>query len=78
MTRVWIRGEANILADAPSRAPWEHRLAKHLPIPDGAFSDLDRANVQSAGRMGEVCRTMLRRSSSHGLRIQMSEETNRW
>jgi hypothetical protein len=23
IVRVWIRGEANILADAPSRAPWE-------------------------------------------------------
>ena len=25
--RVWIRGEANILADAPSRALWDMRLA---------------------------------------------------
>ena len=40
VTRVWIRGEANILSDAPSRAPWEHRLAKHLPIPDGPFHSL--------------------------------------
>ena len=32
--RVWIRGEANILADAPSRAPWEAATARHLPIPD--------------------------------------------
>ena len=23
LDRVWIRGEANILGDAPSRAPWE-------------------------------------------------------
>ena len=30
--RIWIRGQANILADAPSRAPWECQLAKHLPI----------------------------------------------
>ena len=32
--RIWIRGEANILADAPSRAPWEDKLAQFLPIPD--------------------------------------------
>ena len=32
--RVWIRGEANILADAPSRAPWSAEMARHLPIPD--------------------------------------------
>ena len=32
--RVWIRGEANILADAPSRAPWSAAMARHLPIPD--------------------------------------------
>ena len=34
IARVWIRGEANILADAPSRAPWESALAKHLPKPN--------------------------------------------
>ena len=33
VTRVWIRGEAYILADAPRRAPWIGRAAKHLPIP---------------------------------------------
>ena len=35
IARVWIRGEANILGDAPSRAPWENAFAKFLPIPDG-------------------------------------------
>ncbi len=34
IARVWIRGEANILGDAPSRAPWENAFAKFLPIPD--------------------------------------------
>ena len=34
IVRVWIRGEANILGDAPSRAPWETQLARNLPIPD--------------------------------------------
>ena len=38
--RIWIRGEANILADAPSRAPWETRLAQFLPIPDMPVRDL--------------------------------------
>ena len=38
IVRVWIRGEANILGDAPSRAPWESELAGHLPIPDNQGS----------------------------------------
>ena len=40
IVRVWIRGEANILSDAPSRAPWECELAKHLPIPTDPVSQL--------------------------------------
>ena len=38
--RIWIRGEANILSDAPSRAPWEESLAQFLPIPDMPVRDL--------------------------------------
>ena len=38
--RIWIRGEANVLADAPSRAPWEKKLAQFLPIPDMPARDL--------------------------------------
>ena len=38
--RIWIRGQANILADAPSRAPWEETLAQFLPIPDMPVRDL--------------------------------------
>ena len=38
--RLWIRGEANILADAPSRAPWENVMARHLPIPDMPVREL--------------------------------------
>ena len=38
--RIWIRGEANILADAPSRAPWEETIAQFLPIPDMPVRDL--------------------------------------
>ena len=40
IVRVWIRGEANILSDAPSRAPWESAMAKHLPIPDEPVREL--------------------------------------
>ena len=46
--RVWIRGEANILADAPSRAPWEAALAMHLPIPDMPVRSC-RGDVQVSG-----------------------------
>ena len=42
IVRSWIRGEANILADAPSRAPWEAALARHLPIPDLPLRELIR------------------------------------
>ena len=39
--RIWIRGEANVLADAPSRAPWEEPIAQFLPIPDMPVRDQD-------------------------------------
>ena len=32
--KVWLRGEADILADAPSRAPWESKLMENLPLAD--------------------------------------------
>ncbi len=44
--RIWIRGEANILRDAPSRAPWEDALAKHMPIPDMPFWELVKKMYQ--------------------------------
>ena len=37
---VWIRGETNILGDAPSRAPWENALADQLPIPDAPLREI--------------------------------------
>ena len=46
IVRVWIRGEANILADAPSRAPWESRLAQYLPIPDLPVRELVKKMYQ--------------------------------
>ena len=42
LVRVWMRGEANILADPPSRAPWEMGVAAHLPVPDMPIRDLVR------------------------------------
>merc|ERR1712039_508660 len=42
IVRIWIRGESNILADAPSRAPWECALAKHLPVAHTPVRDLIR------------------------------------
>ena len=46
IVRVWIRGEANILSDVPSRAPWENELAKHLPIPCDPILQLIEAFYQ--------------------------------
>ena len=40
IVRIWIRCEANILADAPSRAPWEEQMAQFLPIPDMPVREL--------------------------------------
>jgi len=40
IVKVWIRGEANILADAPSRAPWESELMEHLPLADLPLREL--------------------------------------
>ena len=40
LVRVWIRGEANILGDAPGRAPWKTELAQHLPSPDKPVREL--------------------------------------
>ena len=42
IVRVWIRGEANILADAPSRAPWGCKLMEHLPLADMPLRELIR------------------------------------
>ena len=63
IVRVWIRGEANILADAPSRAPWESALARHLPIPDMPVRDLVRKMYQEPGALEDLvsarCEVML-------------------
>ena len=40
VVRVWLRGESNILGDAPSRAPWEAQLCNQLPIPDMPIREL--------------------------------------
>ena len=49
LVRIWIRGEANILADAPSRVPWGATLAKHLPIPGMPVRDLVKMMYQDPG-----------------------------
>ena len=40
--RIWIRGEANILADAPSRAPLDLQGVSELPVPVGPVRQLIR------------------------------------
>jgi hypothetical protein len=52
--RIWIRGEANILADAPSRAPWEETLAQFLPIPDMPVRDLIIKLYQAPGEVEDL------------------------
>ena len=52
--RIWIRGEANILADAPSRAPWEAALAQFLPIPDMPVRDLVHKMYQDPEEVEEL------------------------
>ena len=47
MVRVWIRGEVNILGDAPSRAPWKTEAAQHLPIPDKPLRECVHQMYQS-------------------------------
>ena len=54
IVRIWIRGEANILSDAPSRAPWENELAKHLVIPDDPVRQLIRDMYRAPGQVDEV------------------------
>ena len=52
--RIWIRGEANILGDAPSRAPWEHEMAQHLPIPEWPVRDLVRMTHQDPDALEDL------------------------
>jgi len=54
IVRIWVRGEANILGDAPSRAPWEHELAQHLPIPDMPVRDLARMMYQDPDALEDL------------------------
>ena len=39
MVRIWIDGKHNVLADAGSRAPWEHAVSQHLPVPSKPIRD---------------------------------------
>merc|ERR1711972_1179849 len=53
IVRIWIRGQANILADAPSRALWECALAKHLPIGDAPIRQLIRDMYRNPSKVDE-------------------------
>ena len=44
--RIWIRGETNILADAPSRAPADDKVVRNLPVPNMEVKDLLRYMYQ--------------------------------
>ena len=55
LVKVWIRGEANILSDAPSRAPWENALAMHLPIPNRPVLDLIQAMYRDPNGLEKEC-----------------------
>ena len=62
IVRVWIRGEANILADAPSRAPWESKLMEHLPLADMPLRELIQRMYRSPADFEiEVDRTSTKR-----------------
>lgn len=51
LVRVRIRGEASVLGDAPSRAPWEAQLAKLLPIPDKPVRELVNLVYEEPGAL---------------------------
>ena len=40
MPSIELRGGANVLGDAPSRAPWEVEVAEHLPVPNQSVKEL--------------------------------------
>ena len=46
IVRIWIRGETNILADAPSRAPADVKTVRNLPVPNMELKDLLRYMYQ--------------------------------
>ena len=60
LVRVWSTGEANILGDAPSWAPWETELAQHLPIPDRPVRELAHQMYQALGEFELLVRDRAR------------------
>jgi len=61
IVRVWIRGEANILADAPSRAPWESKLMEHLPLADLPIRELIQKMYRSPADFEEAISTVAKK-----------------
>ena len=55
VVRVWIRGEANILADAPSRAPVDLKGVAELPVPVGPVRQLIQQLYWSPEEFGREC-----------------------
>ena len=70
LVRVWIRGEANILGDAPSRAPWEAELAKFLPIPDKPVRELVNLMYKSPGAMDVLVQSRKKEMLGEGVEWQ--------
>ena len=54
IVRVWIRGEANILGDAPRRAPWETQVARNLPIPELPLRQIIQTMYRSPEALGKM------------------------
>ncbi len=79
IVRVWIRGEANILGDAPSRAPWENALARLMPIPDGPVRQVINAMYNDPDSLellvSERAKTM---DPDGSLRSEFEAEHGKW
>ena len=55
LNRVWIRGEANILADAPSRNPVENDIVRNLPLPDITIREFIRKMYMDPEDLQRLC-----------------------
>ena len=59
LERQWIRGEAHILGDAPSRAPEEMDLwRRYLPIPSGPVHDIVSRIYSGWDQLNHACTSM--------------------
>ena len=67
IVKVWIRGEANILADAPSRAPWESELMEHLPLADMPLRELIRRMYKEPELLSTMVKEVAAKRGVHDL-----------